>query len=136
MAALTKFHEPQLHPALRPFVGQIIDADSHEMTPVQLWSKQFGADQRVVELADHFTEFQDGELINVPSYSSDDRAIAVSSIWSLKGGKAPGAVDPSRRTDVMDAMGVNRQLVFSSGPGHFGLFLHSDPGTERFLSGV
>jgi len=133
MAALTNFHEPQLHPALRPFAGEIVDVDSHEMTPVQVWSKQFGVDRRVVELAEHFTKFHDGELINVPNYESDDRSIVVSSIWSLKGGKAPGAVDPSRRTEVMDAMGVNRQLVFSSGPGHFGLFLHSDPARNGFF---
>lgn len=145
MASIARSHEPQLHPAIQHLAGEIVDVDSHEMTPVQFWSRQYGADEVVVDLADHFTAVHDGELINVPGFERDDRSIDVSNIWALKGGRAPGAVDPARRTEVMDAMGVRRQLVYSSGPGHFGLFLHSDPpkngfypaseGEARFLQG-
>lgn len=133
---MTALHTPILHPALKRFAGEITDVDAHEMTPVQFWGEQFGDNPFVADLAKHFSEFEDGELINVPGFVSDDRAVDVADIWKLKGGRAPSAADPARRVEVLDAMGVKRQLLYSSGPAFFGIFLHSDPPQNGFYRGA
>lgn len=98
--------------------GRIQDLDSHEMIPAKLWPEYFGdigamlhsmleSRINVMEGANNFYVDVDG----------DDTPITDETVWTVKGPKAPGAIDMARRLDVLDVMGVRRQLVF---PG-FGL---------------
>jgi len=103
-------------PELRHLAGRIIDADSHEMMPLQEWTRHFG---------DEYQPFIDewiatGETIadninhpHVPDYPGDIVPIGPD-LLRLKGSRAPGATDLKRRLEVMDAMGVSQQLMFPS----------------------
>src|SRR5579862_8595114 len=103
--------------AVRPFAGQIMDADSHEYTPVNLWEEQFG------QVVRPFVEAHEHSKMPIRAFvAADDTAIDASSVWNTKFAKAPGAFDLSRRLDVMDFTGVKRQLVF---PGSIGLYATS-----------
>ena len=75
---------------------------------------------------------------NVPGYEHDDAPIDPASIWRVKGSRAPGAVEVSRRDAVMDAMGISRQLMFATGVGMWGVFLvtnESDPNYSPSITG-
>ena len=115
-----------LPPDLRSLAGEILDVDSHEMMPAQVWIKECGA------LCGPLVEewMNNGEDVtknpnhsNCPGYEKDDAPIDVNSIWLRKGSLAPGAVDVRRRDDVMDIMGIKRQLCFPTGVGMWGAFL-------------
>ncbi len=104
---------------LRQFKGRIADVDSHEMIPAQQWVETFGPEAR--ELADAWiassvTDKVDKNSSNVPDYAGDVVEIT-DQVMSVKGTKAPGAVDINRRLDVMDAIGVGRQLMFPTSVG-------------------
>ena len=122
--------QPTLPDELKGFAGRILDADSHEMMPAQQWKKEFGP--LVADLADAFlsqdeTNLQNGNHPNVPDFAGDVRPIDAESIWLEKGCAAPGAVDPARRLQVMDAMGISQQLLFPTGVGMFGVILATLP---------
>ncbi len=119
--------------SVKPFAGRIIDADAHEMLPVQVWSEQFGAvtDRLAQTFGNHPPDNPGG--LNYPGYASDDTAIDEQSVWTLKGSRAPGAVDFNRRLDVMDFTGVDRQLVFPGGVAIMGSFLYNFPVEYGFM---
>jgi hypothetical protein len=103
--------------SLRPFVGEIMDTDSHEYTPVNHWVEQFGSVARDFADALNRTKMPIAQAVE-----RDDTEISAATVWTTKFGKAPGAFDLKRRLDVMDYMGVKRQLVF---PGSVGLYAAS-----------
>jgi predicted TIM-barrel fold metal-dependent hydrolase len=119
---------------LKPLAGQIMDADSHEYTPVNLWEDQFGAVVRP------FVEAHEHSKMPIRAFvAADDAAIDADSVWNTKFAKAPGAFDLKRRLEVMDFTGVRRQLVF---PGSIGLYATSFyfrcdafPGMYRSIGG-
>jgi predicted TIM-barrel fold metal-dependent hydrolase len=122
---------------LKQFEGRITDVDSHEMVPAQEWHKVFGPDVKRLQdiwLAKEETEANDKNSPNVPGYPGDVLNIG-DDITRLKGARAPGARDALRRVDVMNAMGVSRQLMFSSYVGIFGLILQLLPDSV-FLSDI
>lgn len=102
-------------------LGSINDADSHEMIPAKLWPQYFG------DIGAALTAFWDsvqqgGVALVASDVDADEIEITSESVWEHVGWeteppRAPGAIDMHRRLEVLDAMGVNRQLVF---PG-FGL---------------
>lgn len=99
---------------LRPYAGRILDADSHEYTPVNLWEEQFGSVVRpFVEAFEHskmpIRAFVDEDVIPIDDHS----------VWNTKFATAPGAFDLDRRLEVMDHIGVARQMMF---PGSIGLY--------------
>jgi hypothetical protein len=113
---------------MRHLTGQLVDVDSHEMMPAQVWTRECGA--IAGPLAEAWlsmgTDVKDDiNHPNVPGYWNDDAAIDVKTIWSRKGAQAPGAVDVRRRDGIMDAMGVRRQLMFPTGVGMYGVFMAS-----------
>lgn len=124
---------------LLAFAGQICDVDSHEMMPAQIWRDMFGPE--VGELADavirHSTPWeQDVNSHNVPNYAGDIMAVT-GDLMSLKGPVAPGAVEVSRRTEVMDAMGVKRQLMYPTGLGGWSMtLLMSDKFDPKMLPSI
>lgn len=102
---------------LHPHVGDILDADSHEYTPVNLWEEQFGSVVR-----DLVSAFEHSKMPIRTHVAADDTEITAESVWRTKFAHAPGAFDLDRRLEVMDATGVRRQMMF---PGSIGLYAAS-----------
>jgi predicted TIM-barrel fold metal-dependent hydrolase len=106
-----------------------IDVDSHEMVPFHMWADTFGA-----EVTRHFAPFAESRrfldnganTIVRPDILADDAPITPDAVWQAKGPDAPGAIDMDRRPEVLDAMGVERALVFPSF-GLIGIRLASSP---------
>jgi len=102
---------------LKRFEGKITDIDTHEMMPAQVWVEKFGPD--VQFLADYFIKHGEGEdehlnTTNVVGFEGDILPID-KDVVNIKGSRAPGSVEPERRLDVMDAMGISRQLMYPTG---------------------
>jgi predicted TIM-barrel fold metal-dependent hydrolase len=95
----------------KDFMGKIIDLDSHEMIPTSMWDEVFGEESH--GLAD-LIKNRDMGTNNVArdDITRDDAPITVESVWQVKGPEAPSAIDLSRRPEVMDAMGIAKQLVY------------------------
>ena len=96
-------------------VDRVLDADSHEMAPVHLWPQVFGPDiEQYVPLFSGMELLRNaGENAMVrEDIDGDDTLITYDTVWNLKGPEAPSAIDLSRRVEVLDAMGVDRQLVY------------------------
>jgi hypothetical protein len=93
----------------------LMDVDSHEMMPFQMWGDVFG--DAGAELAVLVKDRPTLNNVSQPDMPGDVMEINQRTVWEVKGSDAPGAVDMNRRPAVMDEMGVERQLVF---PG-FGL---------------
>jgi hypothetical protein len=119
---------------LARFAGRILDVDSHEMIPAQRWEELLGA--AYAPLAHSF--LNNGESYreninhpNIPDFTDDDRSIDAGSIWRQKGCWAPGAMSVERRLDVMDTMGISRQLMFPTA-GAYGLMTGLLPEDNAF----
>jgi predicted TIM-barrel fold metal-dependent hydrolase len=111
------FYASAIPEAVRPLAGRIMDADSHEYTPVNLWEEQFGSIVRP------FVEAHENSKMPIRAVvESDDTPVNADNIWNTKFAKAPGAFDLARRLEVMDLTGVRRQMVF---PGSIGLYATS-----------
>lgn len=123
---------------LRHLQGRILDVDSHEMMPLQLWEKTFGPE--VAPLAEAWlaggeTVETDRNHPNVPGYQGDIAAID-ESVLVTKGSVAPGAADYSRRIEVMDAMGVGSQLMFPGSIGLYGTVLRANYNDMELFPGI
>jgi predicted TIM-barrel fold metal-dependent hydrolase len=121
---------------LEPFAGRIIDADSHDAVPAQLWVKEYG---EVAEtLAERFfkTAPNNPGGANFPDFTADDRPITGDTVWNLKGSHAPGAVDLNRRIEVMNLTGVERQLMFPSAVTIMGTLLFNYTADDGFMPGI
>jgi predicted TIM-barrel fold metal-dependent hydrolase len=94
---------------------RINDADGHEMIPSNLWGQCFG--DYAGMLVPFIEKFLGPEVIGenalaVPDVTADDCEITDETVWTVRGPRAPGAIDMSRRLRVLDQMGVQRQFVF------------------------
>ncbi|WP_236787745.1 amidohydrolase family protein [Amycolatopsis sp. GM8] len=102
-------------PAPSPLLDRVLDADSHEMAPLHFWGRTFGpAAGEIAEQVTGSMKLQKGNDFYAPELAGDVTEINHDSVWNLKGTSAPGAFDFQRRLQVMDEMGVARQLVFPS----------------------
>lgn len=119
--------------ALAPYAGRIIDVDTHEMIPSQLWRQEFGP--ATDEFAAIFQQLapDDPTGANFPDYKKDDAPLTNETIWRMKGPAAPGAVDPARRVEIMDRTGVARQMMFPSAVAVFGSMLFNFPPEYGFM---
>ena len=118
--------------SLEPYAGRIVDIDSHEMMPAQIWEREFGPVTKDLAVAFMQGPPNDPGGCNYPGYEHDETPVDRATIWQVKGPAAPGASDPARRLDVMDLMGVSRQLMFPSGVAIMGSFLFNHP-PEYFM---
>lgn len=112
---------------LQHLAGKVVDVDSHEMMEIHEWVPEFGPDvQPLVDewLNNGHTAETDKNHPHVPGYTGDDQPIT-SDVVNQKGCWAPGAYDSDRRLEVMDAMGVARQLMFPGGVGLYSTILHA-----------
>jgi predicted TIM-barrel fold metal-dependent hydrolase len=85
------------------------------MAPSHLWGDLFG--EKSGEIGERLEEALRQQPVNDflnPSLLADDVDITDDSVWTRKGTSAPGAFDFERRLEVLDTMGVARQLVFPS----------------------
>jgi len=124
--------------ALRKFEGRISDVDSHEMMPAQEWVRHFGPE--VQAFADAWSlrsenDRTDKNHPSVPDYPGDILPVGPD-IGDVKGARAPGAMEPARRLEVMDAMGIRRQLMFPSGVGMHSFFMLSRDKNYKFLESI
>jgi len=123
----------ELPAAIVPFAGRIMDSDAHEHTPLNFWSENFGS-----VTADFVSAIKQSKLGANASKLADDTAITAENVWQLKREQAPGAFDMHRRLEVLDFLGVKRQLMF---PGPMGLLAASfysraeDPSLFRSIGG-
>lgn len=120
---------PSLPDSVAPFAGRITDIDSHEMVPAQLWVEEWGEITRPwAERAININPNGGAQnIISVPGFAGDVAEMDPKAVWTAKGPNAPGAADMNRRLDLMDTMGLSRQLMFPSGPGLGGLALYGSP---------
>lgn len=106
----------------------VVDIDSHEMTPLHHWGHRWGNDAG--RFADYFalsTERFAGSDNNMNRPGLEDvMPVTAEAIWEIRGPDAPGAFDMARRLDVLDAMGVDCQMVFPTGPVMACFLLHGD----------
>lgn len=96
-----------------PIVERALDVDSHEMVPLELQQQIFGPtalyDAIITHVrmpADHPNRTRGGIV------TGDDTPINYDTVWKLKGGSAPSAIDLGRRPEVLDLMGIERQLCY------------------------
>ena len=93
----------------------VLDVDSHEMAPSHIWGDMFGETSgEIGERLEGALKMQRGNDFYRPDLLVDDAEISYDSVWSQKGTSAPGSFDFARRLEVLDVMGVDRQLVFPS----------------------
>jgi predicted TIM-barrel fold metal-dependent hydrolase len=105
--------------ALKRLSGRIVDLDSHEVVPAQLWASRFGPELEALAQAYAPAE-GGGETSMRPANFPGDVMPVGPDIGDVKGALAPGGVDPVRRLEVMDALGIRGQLMFPSGVGILG----------------
>jgi predicted TIM-barrel fold metal-dependent hydrolase len=113
---------------LEPLTGRMLDVDSHEMLPAELWVEAFG--EVAAPLAARFIAARDPAdpgYWSVPGCRADTAPLEPAAVWQQKGPTAPGAIDPTRRPAVLDAMGVARQLMFPTSIGHCAAFIRTYP---------
>src|SRR4029078_9079964 len=100
--------------ALEPFAGHILDADSHEYTPMNMWEEQFGPVVR------EFVRAFEGSKMPIRRFvAADATEITAATVWNTKFASAPDAFDLHPRAEVLDFTGVRRQMMF---PGSIGLY--------------
>jgi predicted TIM-barrel fold metal-dependent hydrolase len=105
----------ELSEATLGVLDRTLDVDAHEMTPSHLWGDVFGeAAARIAELAVPVLKKTGANDFYNPEVSGDVEDITDENAWQIRGTRAPGAFDMSRRIAVMDVMGIQRQFVFPS----------------------
>jgi hypothetical protein len=120
---------------LEPFAGRMIDVDSHDAVPAQRWESDYGP--IAGRLAERFYAQPPNNPggSNFPDFKQDDLPINADTVWNTKGSFAPGAVDISRRAEVMDLTGVARQLMFPSAVTIMGAILQNSGDNDGALPG-
>jgi hypothetical protein len=104
-----------MSPAQPAVLDRVLDADSHEMAPSHFWGPPFGAASgEIAERIEESLKMQRGNDFYAPDLREDCAEITQEAVWFRKGTSAPGAFDFKRRLEVLDEMGVTRQLVFPS----------------------
>jgi predicted TIM-barrel fold metal-dependent hydrolase len=98
-------------------VGVVNDADAHEMAPMHVWGDVFGpAAGLMSDVLAGFIEEQGNDPFGLyrPELRADDVEITSQSVWNIRGPGAPSAADFTRRLEVLDVMGIDKQLLFPS----------------------
>jgi predicted TIM-barrel fold metal-dependent hydrolase len=101
--------------SLEALRGRITDVDAHEMMPRTRYEEYFGERGRRFDDATQqiFKGIAESKGPNNTFIDVDDTMeITPETVWTQKGPTAPSAFDFSRRPEVLDTMGICRQLVF------------------------
>lgn len=121
--------------ASNPIGRRVLDVDSHEMIRDEMREEHFGH----TELHDVAQTFgirkvrkHHANQTSVPGLTGDVTPINQDTVWNLKGPAAPSAIDMSRRPEVLDEMGIERQLVYPTF-GLMALLMFMDPNAHKFF---
>jgi predicted TIM-barrel fold metal-dependent hydrolase len=102
-----------------PLLERTLDVDGHEFAPPHLWANIFGPTAaRLATICEPLIAQLGEGYISRPDQAGDDSAMTLDNVWTQRHTGAPGAFDMKRRLEVLDLMGVRRQLIFPS----FGLW--------------
>lgn len=100
--------------SLEAIKGRMLDLDSHEWAPYARVGEVFG--KRGLDVINAMPNFADPIAYNqgwpIDASYTDTGPITPKIVWETKGSTAPGALDFNRREEVLDTMGIKRQLVF------------------------
>lgn len=116
-------------------MSKIVDVDAHEMIPMQKWPEEFGdAAVKFTELCSNLSLVSnlDENTLDRPDIAADDLSATHENVWSVRGPGAPSAIDLSRRVEVLDVMGIDRQLIFPTF-ALAGVMLRYDPKADRMF---
>lgn len=105
----------ELPESLAAYAGEFNDADGHESIPMNHWAEIYGSG--VGRMVDYL-EASPGH-IGAGKKEADEGPIDAKTTMRDKMEKAPGAWDMDRRIEVMDFLGVHRQVLY---PGNMPLF--------------
>jgi predicted TIM-barrel fold metal-dependent hydrolase len=117
---------------LLPFAGQIIDADTHESLPINLWEGRYGSVVNDFAHALKEAKFP----VGIDLKEKDDTEINAETVWKNKRLAAPGAFDFERRLDVMDFTGVKQQIVFPGAMGLMAVYFHANSHNHNIMSAI
>src|SRR3979411_2931311 len=106
--------------------------DSHEMVPVELRDSIFGHTALNDVIATIAHKHANNPNATKGVVTGDQTPINHDSVWNLKGGSAPSAIDLNRRPEVLDLMGIERQLVYPTF-GLAALIMAMDPFAHQFF---
>jgi len=114
--------------------SRILDVDSHEMIPVHMWGEAFGEEvsRLLAPLAKGLLSRSGVNSTVRDDIKGDLNPITEEAVWTQRGPDAPGAIDIGRRTAVLDAMGIERQLLFPTF-ALFGINLFYNPVAPAFF---
>jgi predicted TIM-barrel fold metal-dependent hydrolase len=104
---------------VRPVFGSILDIDGHENIPPNHWVGEFGHIAKEMCEALEVTELE-AKICN----ERDDTEISQGTVFTEKWAKAPGAFDLKRRLEVLDFIGIERQMLYPGLEGLFSLTLY------------
>jgi len=120
-------------PELAAYAGRINDADAHEWVPPELWVEIFGEVTRPFAELD-FHNLRAMKKNYFKDVDSDiQNKLSFRSAWRGKGPYAYGAYDLDRRIELMDFLGVDKQMIF---PGNLvinALFLLGNADVPEFF---
>jgi len=116
-----------------PFAGRVVDVDSHEMAPAQIWVETFGEIAKPIADLIMSQPRRYKNSANVVGYERDDQPIT-KDIFKDKGPESPGAVDMDRRIEVMDVMGIRHQLMFPTSIGLWGMGMSTAAPDDKTLA--
>jgi predicted TIM-barrel fold metal-dependent hydrolase len=118
---------------LTKYAGTIRDVDAHEWVPPELWVETFG------EITRSFAELDFHNLKGMKNrYFKDvdsdlQNELNFRSAWYGKGPYAFGAYDLDQRLQLMDFIGVDKQLIFPGNLAINALFLYANADVPAFF---
>jgi predicted TIM-barrel fold metal-dependent hydrolase len=118
-----------------PYMDCCMDVDAHEAAPMQHWPQLFGESAtEFLNICKNMEIMSNAGLNspNRPDLLCDDMPITTETVWKEKGPAAPAASDLRRRVEVLDKMGVDRQLVYP-GFGFVAMLLTYYPKVHEFF---
>ena len=124
--AASEYQPPAL---FAPYTGLINDLDAHEALPVSHWREEFGS------AVGEFVEAQ-MKLVFNPDADKDEAPINVHNVWNLKMEQAPGAFDLQRRLEVIDFVGIDRQIIFPGGLGQQAIYFYNKADDPAAFSAI
>jgi predicted TIM-barrel fold metal-dependent hydrolase len=126
MATQTRYELPK---AVAPFAGEINDLDAHEAIPVKRWRDQFGPEVDAIIAADKMGFFD-------TTITEDETPIDSHNVWYQKMEKAPGAFDFKRRIEVLDYIGIKKQILFPGGLGLQAMLLNDSADNPKLFEDI
>lgn len=133
----------ELPSKIAAYAGEINDMDAHDVVPIQLWTEEFSPlmaplrDACLAISAQHLGESMGSKDAMTPA-PKDDAPINAQNVWNLKMEKAPGGINLDKRVEVLDYLGVHRQMIFpGAGPGFAQALLNKadDPKIFKTITG-